>query len=306
MKRKLLSHGKMLGLFAVIAFAFASCEDALSPENNFDVTTKAAPTAGNYLVEAGSDDGYNFTLTIDQSGAQDISHLIVQLFDCDGNFITIDNYLSATVNGADWPLTSTTGSGTGCTVTGDFVKFDNFGFNGGIVVVEFTLNTMSAGGEFLIKAGQGCFDYPIEGFCAKCVIEPVSFDLFAGQTNLIGELIVTNDDEFLYVTYTANEGELFNETHLYVGSLEGLPVNKQNTPVPGKFPYKSTHEGGVMEFTYTIPLADLGDCYIIAAHAAMNSGETAWSYGTKFPNTNRWGWYSEYCTQYCPPVNNQQ
>ena len=304
MLKKLLTHGRNLGLMAVILVAAVSCEDTYKPENSIETAAmKSAPVAGNYVVDATTTDGYTFTLTIDQSAAKDISHLIVQLADCNGELATIDNYVSATVNGTDWPLTSETGSGTGCTFENDFVKFDNFNFDGGTVVVAFTLDVQAAGGSFLIKAGKvdadgGCYEYGIEGLCVECVIEPVYFDLFAGQTILVGQLMVTNDDENLYVTYLAEEGQLFMETHLYVGALEGLPVNKKGTPVPGQFPYKSSDELGVSEVTFTIPLADLADCYIIAAHAAMESDETAWSFGTKF-QSSRWGWYSEYCTQYC-------
>jgi hypothetical protein len=285
---------------AVIAFGAVSCEDTYSPDNNIEsAATRKASVAGNYVVEASSSDGYNFTLSIDQSGAQDISHLIVQLVDCNGEYVTIDSYTSSTVNGMAWPLSSTTGGGTDCTYENAFVKFDDFNFDGGIVVVEFSLDVMAAGGYFLIKAGQGCYEYEIDGFCADCVIEPVSFDIFAGQTMLAGQLVVTNDDENLYVTYMALAGESFEETHLYVGTLAGMPVNKQKTPVIGHFPYSTNHEPAVTEVTYTIPLNNLPDCYIIAAHSAMTNGETAWSYGTQFPGTKRWGWYSEYCTQYC-------
>lgn len=310
MLKKILIHGRILGFMAVILLVIASCEDnyrldngLTSVEKNADGSIanegmRTAAVPGNYVVETATNDGFTFTLTIDQTGAQDISHLIVQLVDCNGEFVTIDNYVSATVNGIDWPLTSTTGSGTGCTFDNDFVKFDNFNFEGGIVVVDFTLDVQATSGSFLIKAGQGCFEYEIEGLCVECEIEPVYYDLFAGQTILVGQLMVTNDEEYLYVTYQASEGQLFTETHLYVGTLEGLPVNKKGTPVPGHFPYKSTDEFGVSEVTFTIPLADLEDCYIIAAHAAMESEETAWSFGTEFASS-RWGWYSEYCTQYC-------
>jgi hypothetical protein len=300
MKSKLFSTSKIMGLIVAVAFGVSSCNDSSSNDPLIDgAQSKSGVVAGNYAVEASSVDGYNFTLTIDQSNAQDISHLIVEMVDCNGNYLTIENYVSAKVNNIEWPLVSTTGDGTDCTFGNDFVKFDNFSFNGGIVTVEFTVDVQAAEGRFLIKSARNCYEYGITGYCQDCTIKPSYYDIFAGQSTLVGQLVVTNDNEYLYVTYKAMAGQLFKETHLYVGSISGLPINKAKTPVPGQFPYKNSHSGGVAEFTYTIPLAGLGENVIIAAHGAMINGETSWSYGMKFPGTTRWGWYSEYTTQFC-------
>lgn len=136
-----------------------------------------------------------------------------------------------------------------------------------------------------------------------CQIQTVQFDMFGGQAIPVGTLDVTNDATNLYVTYTYTGGWSAEETHLYVGAASGLPKNGANTPVPGQFPYKTTHNPTVTSYTYTIPLSGLDPCFIIAAHgSAVNANggqETTWSYGTAFPGTNRWGWYSDYCTQSC-------
>lgn len=136
--------------------------------------------------------------------------------------------------------------------------------------------------------------------------DSATFDLYGGQTTLVGSLIVVNDDSNLYITYMTDGCWQLAETHLYVGDAADIPVNPANTPIPGHFPYGSSNINS-NSVTYVIPLADLPSCYVIAAHAAVvcNEGEdggeeeTAWSFGTEFPNTNRWGWYSEYCTQFC-------
>lgn len=141
-----------------------------------------------------------------------------------------------------------------------------------------------------------------------CQISTASYDMFGGQTIPLGTLQVTNDATNLYVTFTYSGAWSTQQTHLYVGDLAGLPVNKSNTPIPGQFPYSTAHTPGTTSYTYTIPLANLDPCYIIAAHSeaiivdasgAITQSETSWSYGTQFPNTNRWGWYSDYCTQTC-------
>jgi hypothetical protein len=191
---------QILGILGVVLFA-VSCNDAYLTENNSDVlgAKQKAAVAGNYVVEAGSEDGFNFTLTIDQTGAQDISHMIVQLVDCNGEFLTIDNFTAAMVNGTEWPLVSSTG--TDCKYETPFVKFDNFNFEGGVVVVEFTVDVKTSGGYFLIKSGQGCFEYAINGNCDK---EEECFD-FKGETAwAAGSRYVSKGNWATYTQYAAN------------------------------------------------------------------------------------------------------
>ena len=137
--------------------------------------------------------------------------------------------------------------------------------------------------------------------------EAVSYDIYGGQSILAGNITVSNDGVNLYITYNTSGCWTLAETHLYVGSLADLPTNRANVPIPGQFPYSGTHSN-INTYTYTIPLAGLPECYIIAAHSALAcvgeggeviQEETGWSFGTPFPNTKRWGWYSEYCTQFC-------
>lgn len=142
-----------------------------------------------------------------------------------------------------------------------------------------------------------------------CEYEEVVYEYYGGQNILTGNLTVTNDDQNLYVTFNFSGGWVAGQTHLYVGDASGIPVNGANTPIPGQFPYSVSHNPAVDSYTYIIPLSDLNDnCIAIAAHAELllfdEDGnliqeETGWSFGTEFPNTNRWGWFSEYCIQIC-------
>jgi hypothetical protein len=144
--------------------------------------------------------------------------------------------------------------------------------------------------------------------CEGCEFQTTSYNYFAGQNILIGTLDVTNDEQYLYVTYHLTGNWYLSQTHLYVGPLSGMPKNSQNVPLPGQFPYVTTHNPLVQTFTYTIPLSGLSPCYVIAAHADVKrigaggvvlQTETGWSFGTRFPGTPRWGWVSNYCTQEC-------
>ena len=143
--------------------------------------------------------------------------------------------------------------------------------------------------------------------CSPCEFVTESFDLFAGQTIDVGDLLVTNDEENLYITYQATGDWFVGKVHVYVGAIDGLPVNGANVPIPGQFPYSEAYNPYTQTATVTVPLTGLPTCYVIAAHAEMHrvvngeevQEETGWSFGTPFADTDRWGWTSPYCTQIC-------
>ena len=138
--------------------------------------------------------------------------------------------------------------------------------------------------------------------------------LIAGGGNeksaiVVGTVHVWICDDYLKVKYDLTDGWLLAETHLHVAdSWEEIP-QKNGNPIPGKFDYKMEHDG-VSEFTYSIPLADLGDvdCVFIAAHAVVYNScgcdcymeETAWADGDchvegfDFPGRN-WATGFKYC-----------
>lgn len=171
--------------------------------------------------------------------------------------------------------------------------------------VSLTETTWAEGDAFLNQGPSGSYvEYCVEDCCE---ITTESFDIYGGQDILVGALEVTNDADSLYVTYTTTGCWELEETHLYVGEAANIPTNGGGVPIPGQFPYSAENQEGLSSYTYAISLADLPECYAIAAHSSVNctegnggnTQETAWSFGTEFPNTNRWGWYSEYCSQYC-------
>jgi hypothetical protein len=95
-------------------------------------------------------------------------------------------------------------------------------------------------------------------------------DLMAGQNIDVGTVYVWNDANSLYVKYETTGGWVMTETHLAVATaLTGIPQTKTSNPIPGQFAYSTTHVPPVTEWTYTVPLAGLGDHPVIAAHAAV-------------------------------------
>lgn len=136
---------------------------------------------------------------------------------------------------------------------------------------------------------------------------PTVVMLTAGQHIDAGTVTVGNDADYLYVTYTATNGYLLNETHLYVGTRSGVPVNKKGNPQIGHFPYGETFTTPVSEVTYQFNLADFEECFIVAAHAVVTKydgativdQQTAWGAGTQFITSGSWAMYFNYCKQEC-------
>jgi len=153
-------------------------------------------------------------------------------------------------------------------------------------------------------------DNPIKtGRIDDCL--PTEVTLIAGQTINSGTVTVTNDANFIYVTYTTTNGWVLTETHLYVGDCALIPVNNPGNPIPGQFPYSGTHNN-LTSYTYQVPLSQIpaGNCGCIAAHAVVkqyNSSnqvinqQTAWGNGVRINLTGgNWGMKFDYCS--CTPI----
>lgn len=118
--------------------------------------------------------------------------------------------------------------------------------------------------------------------------------LIASQHYTAGYVVVTNDADFLYVTYFIDIAyvRLF-ETNLHVAtSPEGIP-QKNGNPIPGQFDYTTMHDRWVQLYTYEIPMDPdwtPGTDLYIAAHATITGScgqfATAWGDGFEFPGKN--------------------
>lgn len=132
-------------------------------------------------------------------------------------------------------------------------------------------------------------------------------DLIAGGGNEksaidVGDILVWNDTDYIYVKYSLIEGWWLTETHVHIASsMELIPQTKKGNPIPGHFDYKNEHDY-VSEFQYQIPLSwSLGDQVYIAAHGevkyiestSIEIEESAWASGYEFPGNN-WATYFTY------------
>jgi hypothetical protein len=140
--------------------------------------------------------------------------------------------------------------------------------------------------------------------------EPTTVMLVAGQTMDAGTVTVSNDNDYIYVTYTTTNGWVLSQTHLYVGDCALIPVNNPGNPIPGQFPYTSAHNN-LTSYTYQIPISriPLEACGCIAAHAVVKKynasnqlidTQTGWGNGVRINLTGgNWGMKFDYCS--CTP-----
>ncbi len=160
----------------------------------------------------------------------------------------------------------------------------------------------------ILGQGEGNKDLGREGD-PVCVATEVT--LIAGQTINSGTVSVSNDAQYIYVTYTTTNGWVLAQTHLYVGDCALIPINNPGNPIPGQFPYSSTH-ANVTTYTYQVPLSQIppGSCGCIAAHAVVKqynaanqqiAQETAWGNGVRINlSGGNWGMKFDYCS--CTPL----
>lgn len=120
--------------------------------------------------------------------------------------------------------------------------------------------------------------------------------LVAGKNTNVGDVIVWNDADNLYVNYVITDLDwCLTETHLHVATSLGEIPQKNGNPPPGKFDYKGEHDC-VTEYTYTISLDWLPETELfIAAHAVVEYNET----GTFMPDL-AWQRSSEPTTFFFP------
>lgn len=126
--------------------------------------------------------------------------------------------------------------------------------------------------------------------------DPFVTDLVAGKTMDVGDVLVWNDADHLYVRYAMTGDWCLNEVDLHVATTPGgIPQTNSGNPKPGQFDYKSDL-GCLPETTFVIPLTWAVDTELyIAAKAEVSESpssgfkrsyyfpEGAWAEGVGFP-----------------------
>ncbi len=95
-------------------------------------------------------------------------------------------------------------------------------------------------------------------------------DIFAGKNTKAGEVLITLNGDLLNVTFSADDGWAFSETHLSVtNSLDEVPATEGGNPAIGLFEYHANHTPAVTEFTYNNISVDGNSQVYILAHAEV-------------------------------------
>lgn len=152
-------------LVAILAITWSCQKDDIENfSQNEQLVLKSQPVPGDYDIAFSYVGETTLTFEIDQSGARNISHMLFQFIDCEGEYLSIDNIISATVNGNDWKDKTVSNSGFDYNCDFDldlpFIKLDDFEFDKvDIVTVVIKLDTKVANVDYLIKSANECFVY---------------------------------------------------------------------------------------------------------------------------------------------------
>jgi hypothetical protein len=129
-----------------------------------------------------------------------------------------------------------------------------------------------------------------------------STNLMAGNYVDVGNVNIYCDDENVFIEYETTDEWFIKNTHLYVGDLELIPINKSQIPNPLRFPIHSVCPKQTQSEIYMISKSNLPSNFAVAAHAEVKrevngmetKTETAWCEGDRF-STDSWGMYVSVC-----------
>ncbi|HBL77246.1 MAG: hypothetical protein A2W90_15570 [Bacteroidetes bacterium GWF2_42_66] len=142
---------------------------------------------------------------------------------------------------------------------------------------------------------------PISDLCGS--LPTTTF--IAGQNYEAGSVQIANSKTKLYIAISMNEGWELDCTHIYIGTFDGIPFNNGGNLQTGNFPVSTCFKKGTDQVIYEFNKLDFPSQVTILVHGEVSgiSSETAWAFGTAFPDASRWGWYIDYTMKDCyvPP-----
>lgn len=221
----------MKNVILFLAFLLASCnlpfgEDPTLKfsEERYKNTSSAAPIPGSYVNSYSfSQDGKTLTLNIDQSTAQNISHINFKFNGCDNVPLSLSDITAFTANGVDVQslLGSTEGKGNSCfgLLADPFVKLSQ-GFTTPKVVLVITFDSPVSDGQFLIKSSTTCFGSgdPKYSFSRPCVAAPVCYQEESAWAS--GTRYVNRGNWATYTPYKAGKVAIYAGQNKLAGEVE--------------------------------------------------------------------------------------
>ena len=126
--------------------------------------------------------------------------------------------------------------------------------------------------------------------------------LVADETIDVGQVTIINDETSLYVTFSTDAAWPIGRTAVFVSAdPAAIPTSGGGNPQIGRFPYKASHDAGLHEVTWKIPLDEVGAATaVVAAFAEVGAdAEGAWGAGTQINESAGWASYSTHAIQEC-------
>ncbi len=176
-------------------------------------------------------------------------------------------------------------------------SFDDEFISGELTAVKFNTYSIDAKSA-LLTAEQ----FP----SAEELCNSMEYDLFAGQTTDIGDVLVGNDNDSLYIRIFSDDG--FRSVSENIKIWLGSEMPFEERPPSGSFDHKFTVASGENYFYISFSLAELEitceDQIFIVIHVDAPGGETAYAGTAGTMHQNGAWWYHilfnlECCTDEC-------
>ncbi|MBX2845351.1 MAG: hypothetical protein KTR13_03975 [Saprospiraceae bacterium] len=144
--------------------------------------------------------------------------------------------------------------------------------------------------------------------------ETSSYDMLGAGRYDTGQFTLANDEEFLYITMTAENNWRFWWAKVYVGDCVAMPIDSHGNPIVGDFnldPYDATSAYNT-EIKFKVPIADISDETCIAAYAPMYKQYygylyfvNSWAHGEYEFEGNRTDFFTRYKVGVCEQVEEE-
>ena len=93
----------------------------------------------------------------------------------------------------------------------------------------------------------------------------------------LGTIEVRNDRDNLTITIRANEGNMISSTSLHIANtFNEFPIVGKGNLQPQKLEHQFVFDAYVSEHTFSFPLDELSENFVIASYTTFNGLESAW------------------------------
>lgn len=138
-------------------------------------------------------------------------------------------------------------------------------------IIPFFAVGCSVDDEDLVNSEHSLMDLNATFVSSGCVITTFKY-------STLGTIEVRNDRDSLYLTITANEGNSISATSLDIAnSFNAFPLVGKGNLQPNKMEYQLIFEAYVQEHSFSFPLDELNDNFVIASFTTFNGLESAWA-----------------------------